>query len=193
MSGKTGYEAERAFTDLIYTYNTDPGIFDSKMGYAVTATPASKGGKTEQYMIEFAKESRALLNAYNNNQSLLEYKTSDSEYKVTKYDSDLTAEVEIGSISAPVLTDYGWHIMYLSYVPTPGTWRALDEYLTAGRYETVRDVLTVEVTNKTYESWKESVANKYSEMEGVVKSDIGTLRTRLDELEDAYYNPPEPE
>ena len=30
-------------------------------------------------------------------------------------------------------------------------------------------------------------------MEGVVKSDIGTLRTRLDELEDAYYNPPEPE
>ncbi|MBR6789109.1 MAG: hypothetical protein IKM44_04810 [Clostridia bacterium] len=192
MRGKVGYTAERAFTDLIYTYNSDPGIFDSKMGYAVTATPAAKGGKAETYMIEFAKESRALLNAYNRNESLLSYKQSDSEYSVSKYDAYLTDEVEIGSISAPALTDYGWHIMYLSYVPVPGTTRSLNEYLTEGRYETVRSSLESDITsriNNAYTSWKEGRANKYADLEGVLIKHKDRLEAKMKEYADTYYNP----
>ncbi len=186
------YAASRKFNELIYTYNTDPGIFDNEMGYAVTATPASEGGKEEQYMIEFAKESRALYNAYRNNRSLLDYKRDNPAYSLSKYDEILTSEVEIGSISAPVLTDYGWHIMYLNYVPVAGTQRALNEYLTAGRYSTVAESIASDISSRidtAYTSWQSSIASKYSKTDGVIVSYKDRFAKRLEDYADAYYNP----
>ncbi len=185
------YAAARKFDELIYTYNTDPGIFDNEMGYAVTATPESEGGKEESYMIEFAKESRALYNAYRRNQSLLEYKQDSAVYGVSKYDEILTSEVEIGSISAPVLTDYGWHIIYLNYVPVAGTQRALNEYLTAGRYSTVAESIGDDISSRidaAYVSWQSSVASKYSKIDGVIVSYKDRFAKRLEDYAKAYYN-----
>ncbi len=53
----TLYEKERAFDDLIYKYNTDPGIFDKTYGYMELY---DLGDSTETYMQEFADAARAL-------------------------------------------------------------------------------------------------------------------------------------
>ena len=50
-------DKERTFTDLIYKYNTDPGIFDSTYGYVELY---DLGSNTESYVQEFADAARAL-------------------------------------------------------------------------------------------------------------------------------------
>ena len=189
------YSCERTFDQLIYDYNTDPGIFPgtgSALGYAVTATPATEGGAAETYMIEFANEARALLNAYKNDQSLYEYKQESPDYIPSDYDKKyMNTEVEIGSISAPVLTDYGWHIMYLSVVPTPGKTMAYNSWLTPGRYTRVYeavggDTFDTQLTN-AYTSWQESVSSKYSAMENIIVPHKERFQSILDDYADRYY------
>lgn len=53
----TLYEKERAFDDLIYKYNTDPGIFGKTYGYM---EKYDLGSSTESYMEEFAAAARKL-------------------------------------------------------------------------------------------------------------------------------------
>lgn len=53
----TLYEKERAFDDLIYKYNTDPGIFDMTYGYM---EKYDLGDSEESYMQEFADAAREL-------------------------------------------------------------------------------------------------------------------------------------
>ncbi len=53
----TLYEKERAFDDLIYKYNTDPGIFGKTYGYM---EKYELGSSTESYMAEFAAAARKL-------------------------------------------------------------------------------------------------------------------------------------
>ena len=53
----TLYEKERAFDDLIYKYNTDPGIFGKTYGYM---EKYDLGSSTESYMAEFAAAARKL-------------------------------------------------------------------------------------------------------------------------------------
>lgn len=53
----TLYEKERAFDDLIYKYNTDPGIFDLTYGYM---EKYDLGSSEESYMQEFADAAREL-------------------------------------------------------------------------------------------------------------------------------------
>ena len=60
--GKVGgavtlYEKERAFDDLIYKYNTDPGIFGKTYGYM---EKYDLGSSSETYMEEFAAAARKL-------------------------------------------------------------------------------------------------------------------------------------
>lgn len=53
----TLYEKERAFDDLIYKYNTDPGIFEKTYGYM---EKYDLGSSTESYVEEFAEAARKL-------------------------------------------------------------------------------------------------------------------------------------
>lgn len=53
----TLYEKERAFDDLIYKYNTDPGIFGKTYGYM---EKYDLGSSTESYVAEFAAAARKL-------------------------------------------------------------------------------------------------------------------------------------
>ena len=53
----TKYEKERAFDDLIYKYNTDPGIFGKTYGYM---EKYNLGSSTESYVAEFADAARKL-------------------------------------------------------------------------------------------------------------------------------------
>lgn len=195
------FACERTFDELIYEYNTDPGIFPGKgsaLGYAVTATPAKEGGADETYMIEFADEARALLNAYKNDQSLYDYKSESDKYEPTAFDAKYmkNTEVEIGSISAPILTDYGWHIMYLSVVPTAGRTMGYDSWLTPGRYTRVYEAVggsTFDTRlNNAYSSWQESLAVKYEEMKdangkAIIVPHKERFQGKLDEYAENYY------
>ncbi len=198
----SAYDSERMFNSLIYTYNTDPGIFpndNNDMGYAVTATSEEDGGAAETYMIEFATEARALLGAYKEGTTLLDYKLEHSDkYEVTEMDEEYMGElpVKIGSISAPALTDYGWHIMYLCVVPTVGP-RAYDSYTTPGRYQTIGEAVAQDNYSTTldniYQSRREAIADKYSAMDGVIVAHKERFQGRLDEYADLYYTTPEDE
>lgn len=184
-------EAALAFDELIYTYNTDEGIFDNEMGYAVTATPEALGGQAESYMIEFARESRALYNAYRKNMSLDEFKNSDlnDDYAV---DPDFTApagEVEVGSISVPVLTDYGWHIMFLNVAPKAGEVRGYNSYLTAAEISTAGEAFVEDVTTRSdnyYNNWVSSMANGYYRDGSTITVYKNRFGTYLDDYEEYY-------
>lgn len=184
-------EAAETFDELIYTYNTDDGIFDNEMGYAVTATPEDEGGLEETYMIEFATESRALYNAYRNNMSLAEYKDSDPNDDYVNDDAFTpeSGEVEVGSISIPVLTDYGWHIMYLNVVPKVGQSLAFDDYLTPAEKTTagaayVEDVSTNQ--DNFYNNWSYSMANGYFNQDGIIVVHKDRFESYLDDFEEQY-------
>ena len=184
-------EAADTFEQLIYEYNTDEGIFDNEMGYAVTATPEALGGQAESYMIEFARESRALYNAYRKNMSLDEFKNSDlnDDYAV---DPDFTApagEVEVGSISVPVLTDYGWHIMFLNVAPKAGEVRGYNSYLTAAEISTAGEAFVEDVTTRSdnyYNNWVSSMANGYYRDGSTITVYKNRFGTYLDDYEEYY-------
>ena len=185
------YAASRTFEELIYTYNTDEGIFDNEMGYAVTATSEDEGGADETYMIEFATESRALYRAYKNKMSLYDFKASDpnDSYELSEFDTESSTAVKVGSISVPVLTDYGWHIMYLNFAPRAGQIRSFDEYLTSGRYTTVGSSFLTDATtmrDNYYNNWITIAVDGYAKKEGVIKSYIERFGTKLDEYEEQY-------
>lgn len=59
-AASTLYEKERVFDDLIYKYNTDPGIFGKTYGYMELY---ELGDATETYMQEFADAARELYKA----------------------------------------------------------------------------------------------------------------------------------
>lgn len=104
------FVAERTFDELIYKYNTDPGIFGSEYGYAVKYELGE--GESEKYMQEFAEAARAL---------------RDDGYKVGQmYDKY-------------VITDYGVHFMYYAADYDAGEILSLNSYATSGRYTLVRD------------------------------------------------------
>lgn len=137
------YDAERAFDDLIYKYNTDPGIFDNESGYAVKYKLAS--GESETYMSEFAECARAF---------------RDEGYKV-------------GQIySSYIVTDYGVHIMYYAADYDGGEILSLNDYTTAGRYTCVKDVikdeLLEEATSAAYSVWQDERIYYYRNTKNIV-------------------------
>ncbi len=82
--------ADVAFDDLVYLYNTDPGMFGNNKGYVVKYR--NDAGEQETYMQEFADAAR--------------YMRENIEVGQVYYE--------------PVITDYGVHIMYLASVVRPG-------------------------------------------------------------------------
>lgn len=185
------YAASRTFDELIDTYNTDEGIKNNEMGYAVTATSEDEGGRDESYMIEFATESRALYRAYKKGMSLYDFKASDpnDSYKLSKYDDPDGAKVGIGSISVPVLTDYGWHILYLNFVPRAGQTRSFDEYLTSGRYTTAGASFITDITtmrDNYYNNWRTVTVDGYTKKDGLITAHPERFGTKLDEYEKQF-------
>ena len=185
------YAAANMFDELIATYNTDEGIKDNEKGYAVTATSELEGGREETYMIEFATEARALYKAYLAGTSLDEFKNSDgSDAYVT--DPDFTAPSNIvgeGSISVPVMTDYGWHIMFLNIVPKVGQSLTFNSYLTPARKTTAGEAFIEDVTSKQeefYNSWLATAANGYFKRDGVITVYKSRFSKYLSDYEDSF-------
>ncbi len=132
----SAYDAERKFDDLIYTYNTDPGIFDNATGYAVKYKLDE--GEDETYMTEFAQTARAF---------------RDEGYKV----GDIYNEY--------VVTDYGVHIMYFAGEHHSGEKLNLNSYTTPGRYTLVKDVIKDELlqtkANNEFNVWSDERIQYY--------------------------------
>jgi len=84
---------ERAFTDLIYRFNTDPGAFGNNRGYLMESELLAH--ESEQMVQEFADAARALFN---------EPQFSPGDVYPRK-----------------VITDFGIHIMYFASVVPSGT------------------------------------------------------------------------
>ena len=123
------YDAERTFDDLIFKYNTDPGIFNNEVGYAVKYKLGAN--ESETYMTEFAEAARAF---------------RDEGYKVGEvYDNY-------------ILTDYGVHIMYYAADYESGDTLTLNSYKTAGRYTYVKDYIEKQLltaaTSAAFTNWQ---------------------------------------
>lgn len=73
-----------------------------------------------------------------------------------------------------VVTDYGVHIMYFSQAIVPGTIRTLGDYLTPGKYETVRSSLESKILstkqNNAFTSWQNERITYYRENKKVVRT-----------------------
>jgi parvulin-like peptidyl-prolyl isomerase len=122
MSGRTGWNAEQKFEELIYKYNTDPGIFNNPKGYGLRAADKSS------YVAEFEAAAKALYEAY----------VADK------------TKTPLGTVYAdPVVTDFGVHIMMLSSVVKPQDEAAMSDFTTVMWNQTVKQQLTATVrTNK---------------------------------------------
>lgn len=122
--------AERKFDELIYKYNTDPGAFGHGKMYAVKDNDY-ENEQYSGYMKEFYFGAMEL----------------HDDYKV----GDVLPKF--------VVTDYGVHIMYYAMEFEPGYIRKLDDYLTPGAYEKVRDAFESTIKNTKEESAFNSWAN----------------------------------
>ncbi len=150
------YEAERAFNDLIYDYNTDPGSFDNEYGYAVQYKLGD--GDTEKYMVEFAAAARAFRDEKNK---------AGQNYKVGQlYDKY-------------VVTDYGVHIMYYAADYYKNFKLGLNDYATPGRYTSVKEKIKDDLYQKAIESeftvWQESTVKDYRNNTDYVKLNDSAL------------------
>lgn len=71
-----------------------------------------------------------------------------------------------------VVTDYGVHIMYLSYVPTPNSIRPLNGYLTHGKYKKVYDTFEETIRtakeNNAFTAWQNERITYYQNNEKIV-------------------------
>ena len=98
LAGKTFEEKAKIFNSYLYQFNSDPGILNAEFDYVIGVEDKENpkdenGADTRSKMVEeFTKDSRALFNAYLETGKL----------------GQLSAEL--------VLTDYGYHIIFLSGV-----------------------------------------------------------------------------
>ena len=149
-SAATERDKEHAFEDMIFKYNTDPGIFNNEMGYAVSKTSAKDGGAAETFVIEFATSARQLRTEYVN--------AGDNK--------------KLGIISEPILGEHGYHILFLLKVPTKGETRGLYDYTTIGQRSTLYDMLSSHILtaakNEAYNSWSADRTSYYEKKTSVI-------------------------
>lgn len=150
-------DAARTFDDLIYKYNTDPGIFTNTLGYV------AQYKTTGTYMQEFQDGADIL------------YK----DYKV----GQLLKNVDGKKDKNYVVTDYGVHFMFYYGELKEGTTQ-LTDYTTIGRYETVYDQIKTDLTNNwmniIFENWQETALTAYTHDDaGIVTVNSKTLKNLL--------------
>ena len=166
LQGNT-FEANKAFDEFIYTYNSDGGLFKKlHRGYMVQpgrnngAKPGDeKFGLDLQWVIEFARAAKDFKDAYD----------------------ELGADglSILGSISGPVVTDNGIHILYFSDTTRGGLPNgrvlSLDEFATASRQKTVRqtivDLLVKEQQATVRKNWRANVLIGYNPTVNAVRHD----------------------
>lgn len=126
-AGSNPANLARAFERLIYRFNTDDGIFDNELGYAVTTDYSANSGG-EQYDTTYMKEF--------------------SLAAKTLYDNGNVGDIIGDTLDDLVVTDYGVHILYLSKRVVGEETIGLNDYVVAGGRETVYDKLEAAVRNE---------------------------------------------
>lgn len=146
------YEAERMFDDLIYKYNTDPGVFDKAMGYAVKTKLAD--GEKGAYMEEFEAIARKLINEGNKPGTVY------TEYAVT---------------------DYGVHIMYLANKVSAGSVNDLYSYQTPGKYKTYyqifEDKIKTNKENAAFTDWQNTRITYYENKPKTIEKNLKAYKS----------------
>ena len=137
-AGKNAQERTRIFNEYVYSINMDPGIKNAEQDYAIGRQIKESGDETRSKMVsEFTLASRALLESYLyvQNGGILpniendmktkeeveglkdgEYVGLIKEHKVVLDNSILVGSV--GSMTGLVQTEYGYHIIMFTGVPT---------------------------------------------------------------------------
>lgn len=133
--------ADLAFDDLIYLYNTDPGAFGNNKGYVVKYKLGE--GESETYMQEFADAARHM--------------RDNLEVGQVYYEK--------------VITDYGVHIMYLASVTEVGAVSLYDYTTPGKvqtYYDILEEPINTARTNAAYTTWENNVLsynyNKHSSL-----------------------------
>lgn len=172
------YEASEMFDNFIYAYNADGGIFgqitrdNNDRGYMVqpgrgnSTKPGDEDyGIDTQWVPEFAHAAKDLRQAY------------DDQQADNIAHPDQKPKSLLGSISGPVVTDNGIHILYLSDVTQGGQPNgkvfSLDEYTTASHTKTVRqairDILVKEQQTNAKNNWRTQTILQFNPSKNVVK------------------------
>ncbi|MCL2822349.1 MAG: hypothetical protein FWD86_04060, partial [Firmicutes bacterium] len=152
--------ANDAFHNLIFEWNTDPGIFNNRTGYAVVFE--LEEGENETFMQEFADAARQFRqDRFRLGQLLTEFVYDQHGRPVF---DEFGNRQEKPSLA---ITDFGIHIMFYGADPfrfnNAGTDAGeriltLDCFTNPSQTTTVREVLRVELTNlwqqQAYESWE---------------------------------------
>ncbi|MDR3318447.1 MAG: hypothetical protein LBS99_03335 [Clostridiales bacterium] len=156
--------AESIFEDLIFKYNTDPGIFNNAKGYGL------RRNDTSSYMQEF----------------------TDAAYEL--YDSYIDGDIKLGAVyGKPVITDYGVHIMMLSSVLETGTVNLGDATsvnpilvfykdengVSQTRFETYYDLIKAEIkTERETDAFNNYQADLLQKLRNDLSTDIQTFPKR---------------
>lgn len=122
-------EAERMFDDLIYKYNTDKGIFDKAMGYAVERNSKDNSG----YMEEFYEAAMELYDGgYKVGEMLPTYAVTDYGVHIMYFASTVTPGVALN----------------INSYQTPGQYKTY--------YDILKEVSLTAAKNKAYEDFSDT-------------------------------------
>jgi len=176
-AGANRYDAAQRFRRQIYRFNTDPGMFGNSRGYAVGPRP--QGGGSEQFVTEFAEGARLVRDiglAQNRRGGIVLGHSDPNNPQGSR---------------GPVLSDFGWHIMFLFDIPQTGS-VDINHYETPLRQRTFRDAIREELEagaiDREFGDWQASRINMHLSGRrtsgGVVTHTSGAVRI----YERAYRN-----
>lgn len=115
-------DRDKAFTSLIYKYNTDTGIFGNELGYAVKNVRDYSGNDKvydETYMVEFSLAAK-----------------------------DLYEFGNLGDMSGWAVTDYGVHILFLSKtIGKNGETLGINDYISVAKTNSVKSTIKENLLN----------------------------------------------
>lgn len=134
-NARTVQERTRVFNEFVYSYNMDAGNKNAKQDYVVGREIKEDSDSRSKMVENFSKGARALLESYiyfkeNPTASSLDYVT-ETEFEAIKdndyvglreeYEEILANSIfvgEVGSVTGLILTDYGYHIIMFTGIPT---------------------------------------------------------------------------
>ncbi|MCL2061902.1 MAG: hypothetical protein FWH03_04675 [Firmicutes bacterium] len=139
-------EAHRVFDELTYLYNTDPGAFSTPQGYALPTHRAANDARV--YMEEFEDGARELFNN-------------------PKYSPGMV-------LDAPVITDYGMHIMFYASYTVANSEVQLNGFETPSEMRRIFEVLSDQIKEHKqsvrFNQWRDERVNPIMQSENTFET-----------------------
>ncbi len=146
-------EYDERINELLFAFSTDEGSLNTYKGYAIKPIP--DGGNSEEYMQEFAKAGRELLNMGGNSYIMV---ATDYGYHVMFYSQTFTTNYDFDNLTKYLnsIENKDWQAEFASIIADYDDYEDTDSYL----YRLTDSIASVKSSNAASDKQRK-VLNKY--------------------------------